>query len=369
VSGIVIVGGGPAGAAAAIRLARGGLRPLVLEREAGPHDKICGEFVSTEARAHLAALGLDLAALGAAPITHVRVASGARQVQARLPFDALGLSRRRLDQALIEQARAAGAEVAAGVAARSVGCHAVETAQGALAARAILLASGKHEVRGARRAAPGAMRGAVGFKSHFRIPESQRRELAGFVEIVLFDGGYAGLQLVEGGVANLCLLVSHARFAADGRSWPRLFDALLAEPHLARRLGDAQPLTPRPLTIADVPYGFVVSPCDAPRGEYRLGDQAAVIPSFSGDGVAIALHSAQLAARAVLEGAGAAAYHARLRRDVRRQVALAAWLQRRLQGWPGRDAALAAARLWPPVLARLAAWTRLAPAALRGAGV
>jgi NaMN:DMB phosphoribosyltransferase len=56
---LVIVGGGPAGAAAACLLARHGRRPLLLERETGAHDKVCGDFVSVEAQAALAALGLD----------------------------------------------------------------------------------------------------------------------------------------------------------------------------------------------------------------------------------------------------------------------------------------------------------------------
>ena len=46
---IVCIGGGPAGSALATRLARSGREVVLVERETGPHDKVCGEFLSWEA--------------------------------------------------------------------------------------------------------------------------------------------------------------------------------------------------------------------------------------------------------------------------------------------------------------------------------
>jgi flavin-dependent dehydrogenase len=365
----VIVGGGLAGGAVAAILAQAGLRPMVLERESEPRDKICGEFLSTEAQAHLGAIGLDVTRLGGAPIGGVRLVAGRRCIEARLPFAALGLTRQRLDEALLEHAERLGAGVERGVSVRGVSPGQLETSRGSLQAPTILLASGKHDVRGARRETSGAILGMIGFKSYFRLSEAMRAALEGFVEVVFFDGGYAGLQLVEGGAANLCLLVRHGRFEAAGRNWPALLEDLRREPHLARRLADAVELSSRPLTISDVPYGFVHRGADGPAGLFRLGDQAAVIPSFSGDGMSIALHSARLAACAVLAGAGAASYHARLRADVAGQIRLATSLQRRLEGWPGRHAVVFALSLIPGGLGRLASWTRVSEPALRRAGV
>lgn len=369
----LIAGGGLAGGAVAAILAQAGRPPILLEREKEPRDKICGEFLSTEAQAHLSALGLDLARLGGAPIGGVRVIAGTRCAEAKLPFTALGLTRRRLDAALLDHAESLGAKVERGVSVRAVAPGALETSAGTLCSSAILLASGKHDIRGARRDADAAMphvlKGMIGFKSYFRPGPAMLAALEGFVEVVLFDGGYAGLQQVEGGVANLCLVVHRERFEAVGKSWPALLDHLLAEPHLGRRLGDAEELSSRPLTIADIPYGFTHQAPDDPPGLFRLGDQAAVIPSFSGDGMAIALHSARLAAGALLAGADAASYHVRLRRDVGRQIRLAIWLQRRAEGWPGRHAAVWGLRLVPGGIDRLASWTRVPKAALRRVGL
>jgi len=368
VSGLVVVGGGLAGGAAAALLASDGRRPLVLEREPGPRHKICGEFLSGEAQAHLAALGLDLAPLGGVPIDRVRLASGRRLVESPLPFTALGLTRLALDEALLRHAERLGAKIERGVAARAVLPGRVETAGGDIEAPVVLLASGKHDVRGARRETAGTIGGLIGFKTHLRLTAAEAGRLSGCVELVLFDGGYAGLQMVEGGLANLCLLVRDDRFEAVGRTWPALLAALSCEPHLARRLDRAECVFEKPVAIYDAPYGFLhrAAPGDPP-GLFRLGDQAAVIPSFSGDGMAIALHSGRLAARMIADGADAGDYHTALRDDLRRQVRLATGMQRAADAWPGPI--LAALGLAPRLLGLLAAWTRVPPRALRRVGL
>ena len=365
-TGTVIVGGGLAGAAAATLLAQAGERPLLLEKSAGPHDKICGEFLSTEAQAHLAALGFDVARLGGAPIDRLRLVAGKRIVASRLPFKAIGITRRRLDEALLEHAAATGATVERGVTVRSIDGLSLDTSGGALTPSTLLLATGKHDVRGAKRDTRGTIDGLIGFKQYFRVSAPTQSALAGHIEVVLFDGGYAGLQLVEDGVANLCLLVDRPHFDAAGASWAGLFEALLHEPHLRARLGDAEPLLDRPLTISGVPYGFV----DRSNGPvFRLGDQAGVIPSFSGDGMSIALHSARLAAQAVADRADAATYAARFRRDCAAQIGRATWLQRLGTARLGRAALVTGLGLVPAAMAQAAAWTRVSPPALARAGV
>ena len=366
----VIIGGGLAGAAAATLLAQAGKPPLLLERDAAPTDKICGEFLSTEAQAHLAALGFDVGRLGGAPIGRIRLVAGARSAEAALPFTAIGVSRRVLDAALLDHAAAAGAEIQRGVSVRGIDGGSLATSAGPLNAGTVLLGSGKHEVRGAARDTTGSIDDLIGFKQYFRVDAAAHAALAGMIEVHLFDGGYAGLQLIEGGVANLCLLVTRARFAALGRNWDALFSALLTEPLLARRLADAQPLLPKPLTISGVPYGFIhrASPSD-PARLFRMGDQAGVIPSFSGDGMSIALHSGRLAAHAVAAGSDAATYHARLCGDVARQIRLATWLQRAGFSGIGQRLMIGVIGIAPALLGAIAGATRVPEPALRRAGL
>ncbi|MBV8970816.1 MAG: electron transfer flavoprotein [Sphingomonadaceae bacterium] len=362
--GSVIAGGGLAGAAAATRLAQGGARPLLIERTAGAHDKVCGDFVSTEAQAHLAALGFDAGRLGGHPIGRVRLTAGARRAEARLPFTALGLTRRRLDAALLDHAAAVGAEVARGVAVRQVEGKRLATSGGDLTADALLLATGKHDVRGAGRDRSGTIDRLIGFKQYFRAAPATLAALAGTIEIVLFDGGYAGVQRVEEGLVNLCLLVDRARFDTAGGDPMGLL--IEREPRLARLLGDAARQLARPLAIGGVPYGFVHRADD---GLFRLGDQAGVIPSFTGDGMSIALHSARLAADAVLAGATPAAYRVAFRRDCVRQIGRATALQRWATAGVGRRLVVGGIGLWPGLLGWAAAATRVPPAALARAGL
>lgn len=366
----LVIGGGLAGGAAAALLAQSGLRVQLIERSAGPHDKICGEFLSTEAQAHLASIGLDVARLGGARIDTVRLVANTREAMARLPFTTLGVTRRALDDALLDHAAACGARVDRGVGVRGIDGGRVDTSAGELTPVIVLLATGKHDLRGVRRDTAGTIDDLVGFKQYFAVDATTRAALTGVIEVILFDGGYAGLQLVEGGVANLCLLVSRERLAAAGRSWETLFAELLREPGIGRRLANARGLRDKPLTISNVPYGFLhrARPDDA-ANLFRLGDQASVIPSFSGDGMSIALHSARLAATAVADGAPAAAYHARLRGDVARQVRLATCLQRAGFSGLGQRALLLALGVMPGALAAIAAATRVPEPALRRAGL
>ena len=95
-----------------------------------------------------------------------------------------------------------------------------------------------------------------------------------------------------------------------------------------------------------------------PDGLWRLGDQAAVIPSFAGEGMSIALHSARRAAQGLIAGASGAAFQAGLAADLRGQVRLATALSRMMVR-PGVQ------RLAPLVAPALVPWlgpaTRLKP--------
>jgi flavin-dependent dehydrogenase len=334
VSDAVIVGGGLAGGAFATLLARQGRRVQLIERSAEPADKVCGEFFSGGASDALTRLGLDLDRLGASRIDAMRLAWGSRTLDVALPFVARGVSRRCIDAALLELAEGTGARVDRGVTVRSIDGRHVETSAGRVTAAIVGLASGKHDVRGTPRHVAGCETGYIGFKTHWRLRASARAAIAGKVSVTLFDGGYAGLQLVENGMANLCLLARKATVAAAGGDWPGVLAMLLREPELARLLGDAEQISPKPLAIAGVPYGFL-NRAPVADGVFRLGDQTAVIPSFCGEGMAIALHSAHRAAAMIAAGAGSEDYQQTMAREFAAPVGRAMQLQRHaLNGWP-----------------------------------
>ena len=366
----VVAGGGLAGSAVAIDLARAGRSVVLLEREAGPHDKVCGEFLSFEAGHYLARLGIAPEALGAVPLSAVRLVQGHRPVRAKLPFSATSLSRRVLDEALLERAKCASADVRRGVRVKSLepenGHWRASVDLGEpIMARAAFLATGKHDLKDLKRG-PGRQGDLIGFKMYWRLSPEQARDLDGHVELALFPGGYAGLQPVEGGRANLCLLVRRREFADLENSWEALLAKIKATcPHLAQRLEGAEPALAKPLAISSIPYGYVFDGADGDTIPlWRLGDRAAVIPSFSGDGMSIALHSARLAAHHFLAGSTPHAFQTHLANDVRRQIARSTRVSQALVTPWGQRGAATLARLVPPILANTASLTRISKRAL-----
>jgi flavin-dependent dehydrogenase len=278
-----------------------------------------------------------------------------------------------LDEALLRAAAAQGADIRRGRAVRALmRCHDGWRAElddgAALAAADAFLASGKHDMRGWKRP-PGAQNDLIAFKLHWRLAPEQSAALGAAVELMLFPGGYAGLEPVEQGIANLCLVVRKRRLAAVGQTWDALLAWLRAVcPQLDRRLAGAIACRDRPLAIASTPYGHVATAGGGPTAEpWRLGDQAAVIPSFAGDGIAIALHSARLAADIYLAGGTAAQFQDRLARDVAAQVRRATFLSRMLVSPIGQAGVAAAARLMPGLVARTAQATRIPPPCIRSA--
>ena len=342
----LILGGGPAGAAAAISLARGGVRPLVLERSRETGDALCGGFLSWRTLDTLERLGIAADVLNPEPVTRVRLFAGRSVAEAPLPRPARGVSRRRLDTLLLARAQAEGAMVERGVAVRGFADGAAQLADGAqVGGAAVLLATGKHDLRGLAR--PAEARGVdptLGLRIRLSRSPTLDALVGDTIELHLFDRGYAGLVRQEDGSANLCMAVHRSRLTEAGGP-EALLRALAGEcPPLGDRLASwsGEPID----AVANVPYGWRAR-STAP-GLYRLGDQAGVIPSLAGEGMGIAIASGVIAARALLAGTAAPAYQRGLAATLARPigVAHAIW---RLAERPGSARALVA-------LARTVPW-------------
>lgn len=360
----LIVGGGPAGAAAGALLARRGSEVEIIEQCPAMHHKVCGEFLSREAVSYLAQIGLDLDALGAVPIHSVRLARRKCIAESELPFPALSITRRKLDEALLALAQREGAVVRRGRRIESLhpspsGWSAQFAGGESRCAQSVFLATGKHDL-GGRRRPRGKQNDLIAFKMYFQLESAQKRALRGWVELTLFPGGYAGMQLTEEGDANLCLLVNRITFESCGNDWQRLLERILHfSEHLAQRLDRSRALLPKPLALASIPYGMLMR--HAEPGLWRLGDQTAVTPSFSGDGMSIALHSAQVAAVLYASGGTSAQLTERLHNELRGSIQLATTVSRLMIAAPGLAHLL---RMYPSLLTILATHTRVPKDAL-----
>ena len=283
---------------------------------------------------------------------------------AQLPFPALGLTRRALDEALLRQAELNGATVLRGRPVRGIkrngslwlDCGSART----VTADTVFLATGKHDLRGAARPVRGA--GLVGMKMYYTLDPRQQAALRNHVELILFADGYAGLQLVESDRAVLCALVPGTRLRAVDGQWDKLFDSLVHEcPHFAERLTGARPMLDRPLAIAGLPYGYTHAPNAKDLPDlFRLGDQATVIASLTGDGVAMALASATLASRIWLaQGNAAGTYHFAWARRLAPQMRLSSLIHRACLAPAAQPWLLRMCRSWPHVMRLAASRTRM----------
>jgi len=361
-SDAIVVGAGPAGSAAAIGLARAGAKVLLLERARETGDALCGGFLSWQTLARLDMLGIDRTALGGQRVTRVRLFAGRHQSETRLPGEAMGVSRRRLDSLLQETAVHAGAGLERGVHATALEKGTLQTRDGAaLAAPAIFLAAGKHGFRGFVRDPAEWQRGDPVMGLRLRLPAhpSLDRLVGEAVELHLFDRGYAGLVRQEDGGGNLCLAVHKSRLD-DANGDPAALLRTLGDrmPHLGERLACAD-WSGTIDAIGHVPYGWRTG--DTAPGLFKLGDQAGVIPSLAGEGMGLALASADGAVRAWRHGGAdaAPAFQQALAGRMGRPFALASLIWRMGEDPRAAGPMTIMASLFPPLVRIASRATRI----------
>ncbi len=309
----LIVGAGPAGCAAALRLAQLGARATLIERSIETGDAICGGFLSWRTLNRLERLGVT--GLGGHAIGRVCLFSGSRTARAHLPAAGMGVSRHRLDTVMQAMVAVNGTGFERGVTVREIEGLRLRTDAGERLPDALFLATGKHDVRGAARPRDGDDP-TLGLRLRLTPNATLSALVADAIELHLFDRGYIGLLLQEDGSGNLCLAVRKSRLAESGGSPARLIAEIARGTPLADRMAhiDAAPDVD---AIAAVPYGWRTGETIA--GVFRLGDQAAVIPSLAGEGIGIAVASGIAAADAWTRGGAEAA--PRYQRDFARRTA------------------------------------------------
>ena len=355
----ISVGGGLAGSAFALELARHGGTVAIFERMPGQHHKVCGEFLSDRAQALLQYLDISVDTLGGSSVETLCLSNGARQAFAPLPFTAIGISRLLLDETLLKAAEGAGAKVyratsVEGIESRGTRVR-VQTARSTFECGAAALASGKHNVRGLSRPA-GSM---VGFKIHLRPAEVTLAALSGVVHLIAFSGGYLGLCIVEGGTLSIAWVINAEVLRSIGTSWAAQ-SAYFAKQssYFSELTHRAIPIWDKPLAVSGLPYGFMRSERIA-QTIYPVGDQLAVIPSFCGDGTALALASGIAAAQAVLKGESAPDYQRRILAKYKPQFRRAAALDLIIANAPLRSVGIIGARLLPHLVTMLVSTTRM----------
>ena len=361
---ILIAGGGPAGALLALRLAREGATVTLLEAGTGGGGKLCGEFLSGEAARWLEEAGLgDLwDGLGGAALREVALHRAASPAAARapLPAPARGVSRAVLDPALRAAAAGAGARVVTGAR--------VTSAAGGPGAWRVQLAGEPAEMTAAVLVAADGRRAALArprsiAPRHFAMQfHFQKFSADDATHLHFFSGGYCGVNGIEAGAGNCCFLLPRAQLAAANGDPLRWLRARLG----AEFLAGAEEIPATRHTTGPLEFGRWR---DYAPGIFSLGDAAVAIDPFCGDGMAMAMEAALLAAPGVAAAAQtparAPALAAQLRVQLRRRfmprLRTAGLLRRAAQHPVLSRLATALLARHPGWLAALAAHTRFAP--------
>jgi 2-polyprenyl-6-methoxyphenol hydroxylase-like FAD-dependent oxidoreductase len=308
----IVIGAGPAGSTAGALLARAGWHVTLIEQHPFPRDKVCGECLSHLGHTVVTRLGVAEAIhnAGAVPLnrTWLHAPDGA-SAEIDLPDPMWGLSRRALDSILLDNAVRTGIRLSqpTRVEAVSIDPPAVTirnlTTNTISNERAdwILLADGRGSLLPNRPAATGDL----GIKAHFEAVDSPRDA----IELFGLNGHYLGLAVIEHGRSNVAYAVPARRLRDCHGNLDSLFADLRREnPTLdakfrpARRVSDwlASPLPRFPVTS------------DWPPGIVPLGNAAAAMEPIGGEGMGLALRSAELAAHALI-AAGTDHHHPSLR--------------------------------------------------------
>lgn len=297
---IRIVGGGPAGAAAAIAARGYDARVVLAEKSRVPHHKVCGEFIAPEACRVLRQIEAWEGFLRCNPsrLERCRLRFGKRTKQWRFDEPAYGLSRLELDRLLLQRAEACGAAVSRG-----------ELWQGQTsAAEVVIQAAG----RARRTSKPGRL---YGFKSHFDGPVDDT------VELFFGPQCYIGVSAIENGITNVCGLASEA---ALSRYSFHFDDFVHAHSGLSERL---KPLTRRMAWLATGPVVFSRVPAEAGGGVYPAGDALGFVDPFTGSGILNALLTGRLAGAAAAQSLDVRSYLQQCRKLMRGPFTVSAILR------------------------------------------
>jgi menaquinone-9 beta-reductase len=282
---LLVVGGGPAGLATAIRARLAGLVVVVLDRSQPPVDKACGEGLMPDAVLRLREIGVEPRGF---PFRGIRYFDGAVVAEGLFPHaGGLGVRRTELHAALVRRAEDLGVELRWGIKATGLGSEGVETEHGTFAARWIAGADGlrSHVRRWAGlEAGEGSFR-RFGVRRHFTMPP-----WSDFVEVYWGPACEAYVTPVSDEQVGVAMLWSGGKAS---------FDDLLARiPALRARLAGV------PAASHDRGAGPLHQRVRAVRrGNVALvGDAAGYLDAITGEGLAVALHESAALVEAILAG-------------------------------------------------------------------
>jgi len=296
---IVIVGGGLAGLCNAIHLSKFDKKVLLIEKNNYPKHKVCGEYISNEVLPYLEFLNVNPFNFGAVKIDDFQLSTTKNKViTAKLPLGGFGISRYTLDFELYKKAKENGVEILQDQVINinfKKDVFTVETKEnnsftskiciGAFGKRSLL--DIKFERDFIKKKSP-----YLGVKIHVKgnFPKNK-------VALHNFKGGYCGVSKVENDVINLCYITNFSSFKKHKNITDFQENVVFKNTFLKEMFQNASPIWKQPLSISQISF----EPKKPVENHIIMsGDAAGMIHPLCGNGMSMAIQSAQIASKLIL---------------------------------------------------------------------
>jgi len=296
---VIIIGGGLAGLVTALHLSQNKIKVCLIEKNKYPNHKVCGEYVSNEILPYLKLLGINPLSEGAKQISKFQITdTQGNPITAQLPLGGFGISRYRFDNLLYEAIRGK-VEIIFDTVEKVFfkdNLFLVKTQnKKSLEGNCVVGAFGKRSNIDSflNRKFMGQNSPWLAVKAHYEyeFPEDT-------VALHNFNGGYCGLSKTETGAVNACYLATFKSFKKYGGIEAFQKKELSKNPFLNKFFNNATPLFNKPLTISQISFQEK-NPVE--NHIFMVGDSAGLIHPLCGNGMAMAIRSAQIFSEIYIE--------------------------------------------------------------------
>ncbi|AQS94565.1 FAD-dependent oxidoreductase [Polaribacter sp. BM10] len=296
---IVLIGGGLAGLCNAIHLSKFGKKVLLIEKNEYPKHKVCGEYISNEVLPYLHFLNINPFDYGAVKIDNFKLSTTkSKMITAKLPLGGFGISRYKLDFILSEKAKENGVVILQDnvvdvkykddvftVKTKENKCFQSKICVGAFGKRSLI------DVK--------LNRGFIQKKSPYlgvKIHVKGRFQ-ENLVALHNFKGGYCGVSKVENNAINLCYITSFSSFKKYKNIDDFQENVVFKNKFLKEIFKNSKPVWNKPLSISQISFE-TKKPIE--NHLIMCGDAAGMIHPLCGNGMSMAIQSAQIASKLIL---------------------------------------------------------------------
>lgn len=296
---VIIIGGGLAGLCNAIHLSKLGKKVLLIEKNEYPKHKVCGEYISNEVLPYLEFLEVNPFDSGAVRINNFQLSTTKSNIiSAKLPLGGFGISRYTLDLVLSEKAKENGVTILKDTVLDVTflkDFFQVETKENNIFTSKITIgAFGKRSLLDVKMGRNFIQKKSpyLGVKIH--VKGNFKEDL---VALHNFKGGYCGVSKVENNAINLCYITNYATFKKYKNIEDFQEQVVFKNNYLKEIFHRSEALFEKPLSISQISFET-----KKPVENHILmcGDSAGMIHPLCGNGMSMAIQSAQLASKLIL---------------------------------------------------------------------